>query len=141
MEAQKAGMIHALEFSCQAPLKFYERCKACPRFGEDCPDLRVGKEILRGKEKVVYGDAESDDGVHAGSFKCLAPLYYFEKTRSKCAHKGRCREEGLLLALLSGKKELSYAQKTAIELPIRRPRRKKAADREVVKSKGKEQKA
>ena len=136
MQGIKTGMIHALEFSCQAPLKFYERCKACPRFGEDCPDLRVGKEILRGKEKVVYGEAGSDDGIHAGSFKCLAPLYYFEKTRSKCAHKGRCREEGLLLALLSGKKELSYAQKTAIELPIRRPRRKKAAARKVVEAKG-----
>jgi hypothetical protein len=135
MEAHRAGMIHVLEFSCQAPLKFYERCSACPRFGDDCLDLQVGKEILRGKKKVVYGEDGSEDGVQAGSFKCLAPLYYFEKSRSKCAHKGRCREEGLLLALLSGKKKLSYAQKTAIELPIRRIRRKKVAAQEVVTEK------
>jgi hypothetical protein len=136
MVAQRTGMIHVLEFSCQAPLKFYERCKACPRFGDDCFDLQVGTEILRGKKKVVYGEDGSDDVVHAGSFKCLAPLYYFEKSRSKCAHKGRCREEGLLLALLSGKKELSYAQKTAFELPMRRPRREKAATRKAVETKG-----
>jgi hypothetical protein len=141
MEAHRAGMIYALEFSCQAPLKFYERCAACPRFGDNCLDLQIGKEILRGKKKVVYGEDSSNESVHAGSFKCLAPLYYFEKSRSNCAHKGRCREEGLLLALLSGKKEISYAQKTAIRLPISRPRRKKAAGREVVESNGIEQKA
>lgn len=136
MEGYRAGMIHALEFSCQAPLKFYEHCAACPRFGDDCLDLQLGKDILRGKKKVVYGEDASEDGIHASSFKCLAPLYYFEKSRSSCAHKGRCREEGLLLALLSGKKELSYAQKTAIELPVRKLRRKEALPRKAVKAKG-----
>jgi hypothetical protein len=55
--------------------------------------------------------------VDAGSFNCLAPLYYIEKTRLNCAHQGRCREEGLLIALLSGKKEMVYAQKKAVEFP------------------------
>jgi len=135
MKGYRTGMIHALEFSCQAPLKFYQRCASCPRFGDDCLDLQLGKDILRGKKKVVYGEDGPEDGVHASSFKCLAPLYYFEKSRSKCAHGGRCREEGLLLALLSGKKELSYAQKTAIELPLSKVRGKKAVTREVAKAK------
>jgi hypothetical protein len=140
MQGIKTGMIHALEFSCQAPLKFYQRCSACPRFGDDCRDLQLGKDILRGKKKVIYGEGGSDDGVYAGSFKCLAPLYYFEKSRSKCAHGGRCREEGLLLALLSGKKKLTYARKTAIELPLSKVR-SKALPRKAIKAKDREQRA
>jgi hypothetical protein len=135
MKGTRSGMIHALEFSCQAPLKFYQNCANCARFGDDCLDLQLGKDILRGKKKLVYAKDSTEAGIHASSFKCLAPLYYFEKSRSSCAHEGRCREEGLLLALLSGKKELVYSQKTAIELPIRRSRRKKAAAREVVSEK------
>jgi hypothetical protein len=131
MADTRAGTIHALEFSCQAPLKFYQNCANCARFGDDCLDLQLGKEILRGKKKLVYTKDSLEAGIHASSFKCLAPLYYFEKSRSSCAHKGRCREEGLLLALLSGKKELVHSRKTAIELPIRRSRRKKSTAREV----------
>jgi hypothetical protein len=127
MGSSKRGTIHALEFSCQAPLKFYERCSACARFGDDCDDLQLGKDILRGRKKIVYAKDGSADGVHANSFKCLAPLYYFEKSRTSCAHEGRCREEGLLLALLNGKKQLVYSQKAAVELPVRKMRRKKAA--------------
>ncbi len=124
--------VHALEFDCQAPLKFYEHCSTCPRFGEDCPDLRLGLAILRGKQKLVYEQVPSGAGIHANSFKCLAPLAYFEKSRLKCAHDGRCREEGLLLALLTGKRKLDYSQVAAIELPARKPlrvaaRKKRAA--------------
>ena len=135
MEGTRVGTIHALEFSCQAPLKFYQSCANCARFGDDCLDLQLGKDILRGKKKLVYAIDSPEDGIHASSFKCLAPLYYFEKSRTSCAHEGRCREEGLLLALLSGKKELIYSQKAAIELPIRRVRRKKAAARKVISEK------
>lgn len=115
--------IHALEFGCQAPLKFYEHCTACPRFGDDCPDLNLGMRILRGKQKLVYEQVTPGEGVHASSFKCLAPLNYFEKSRLNCAHEGRCREEGLLLALLTGKRKLDCSQITAIELPSRKPAR------------------
>lgn len=118
MGSTKSQIIHALEFDCQAPLGFYEHCAACPRFGDECPDLALGKEILRGRKKVIYnGDTHLEDGVDINEFQCLAPLYYFEKSRKNCGHEGRCREEGLLLALLSGKKELVYAQRRALELP------------------------
>jgi hypothetical protein len=130
MKAAKA-VVHALEFECQAPLRFYEHCASCPRFHEDCPDLALGREILRGKKKVVYnGDARLEDEVNVGDFRCLAPLYYFEKSRKNCAHEGRCREEGLLLALLSGKKSLDYSQKSAIQLPVRKEGPKRRAETE-----------
>ena len=132
MESGKSGMIHAVEFGCQAPLKFYEHCAACPRFDDSCTDLRLGKEILRGKKKVVYTGKDYVEGsIHASSFNCTAPLYYFEKSRKTCGHEGRCREEGLLLALLSGKKALDYRQKTAVELPYRKRRRKAARTEEL----------
>ena len=115
--------VHVLEFDCQAPLKFYEHCAACARFGDDCPDLQLGLEILRGKQQLVYAQVPPGEGIHAASFKCLAPLAYFEKSRLSCAHDGRCREEGLLLALLTGKRKLDYSQVAAIELPARQPRR------------------
>jgi hypothetical protein len=115
--------VHVLEFGCQAPLKFYEHCQACARFGDECPDLNLGMEILRGKKKLVFEQAAPGEGVHASSFKCLAPLYYFEKSRLSCAHEGRCREEGLLLALLGGKRKLDYSQPTVISLPSRKPAR------------------
>jgi hypothetical protein len=113
--------VHVLEFGCQAPLRFYEHCSACPRFGDDCPDLQLGLEILRGKKKLVFEQIAPPDGVHAASFKCLAPMYYFEKTRLNCPHQGRCREEGLLLALLTGKRQMDYSRQTAIPLPSRTP--------------------
>jgi len=108
--------VHVLEFGCQAPLKFFEHCSACPRFGDDCPDLNLGMEILRGKQKVVYEEVAPGEGVHVNSFKCLTPLYYFEKSRLSCAHAGRCREE-----LLDGKRKIDYSQQTAIQLPARKP--------------------
>ena len=135
MEGNRAEMIHALEFSCQTPLKFYERCSNCARFGDDCIDLQLGKDILRGKKKLVYARGNPEDSVHADSFNCLAPLHYFEKARSKCPHDGRCREEGLLLALLSGKKSLGYTQKNAVELLPRKVRRKKTPAQEVISEK------
>ena len=133
MTSKHSGMIHALEFGCQAPLKFYEHCTSCPRFGDDCPDLALGRAVLRGKKKIAYdGGPLSEDTISAKAFKCLAPLYYFEKSRKACAHEGRCREEGLLLALLSGKKGLVYAQKEAIKFPRLTPRPKEVETREEV---------
>jgi len=117
--------ISVFEFGCEAPLRFFEHCTQCPRFGDDCPDLALGKEILRGKKKVAYGDNQGEDTISANAFNCLAPLYYFERSRKKCGHAGRCREEGLLLALLDGKKTLDYSRKDPAELPVVR-RRKKA---------------
>ena len=132
MKNGRQSTIHALEFGCQAPLRFYEHCASCPRFGESCDDLLLGKEVLRGKKRLVYNTEDHGDGiVHASSFKCAAPLYYFEKTRSACGHKGRCREEGLLLALLSGRKELTYTQKMPIELPRLKKRRRIAEKKDV----------
>jgi hypothetical protein len=117
MDSTKSKKIHALEFECGTPLKFFEQCHACPRF-ENCPDLSLGQEILRGKKKVNYHEETGlDDSVDVRSFGCLVPFNYFEKTRIACGHQGRCREEGLLLALLSGKKELDYAQKRAVPFP------------------------
>ena len=131
MKSKHSGMIHALEFGCQAPLKFYEHCASCARFGDDCPDLALGKEVLRGKKRIAYdGQLLSEDSVNVKAFKCLAPLYYFEKSRKTCAHEGRCREEGLLIALLSGKKELVYTQKEAIKFPRLTPRPEEVETRE-----------
>jgi hypothetical protein len=134
MKSKKSGAIHALEFNCQAPLKFYEHCASCARFGDDCPELALGIELLRGRKRLVYS-AESDSGdtINISRFKCMAPLNYFEKSRRNCAHQGRCREEGLLLALLSGKRELVYTQKTAIELQNLKERRKEVRTEEAVR--------
>lgn len=134
MKSRKSGAIHALEFNCQAPLKFYEHCTSCARFGEDCPELALGIELLRGRKRLVYS-AESDSGdtINLSRFKCMAPLNYFEKSRRNCAHQGRCREEGLLLALLSGKRELVYTQKTAIELQNLKERRKEVRTEEAAR--------
>jgi hypothetical protein len=48
--------------------------------------------------------------VDADEFQCLRPLYYFESTRMKCPREGRCREEGLLVALLTGRRKLDYTE-------------------------------
>ena len=128
MEYEYRKMVHAMEFDCQAPLKFYEHCSSCPRFSDSCPDLMLGKDILRRKKKLVYhGEEQSEYDVNARSFNCVAPLKYFAKTRMACGHEGRCREEGLLLALLSGKKQIDYSQKKAKLFPYiqKRPREEK----------------
>lgn len=123
-------MVHAMEFECQAPLKFYERCSSCSIPGDSCPDLMLGKDILRRKKKLAYNDSDqSENTVNVSSFNCVAPLKYFEKTRLACGHEGRCREEGLLLALLSGKKQIDYSQKKAILFPfIKRKQKEEKID-------------
>lgn len=85
----------------------------------------MGKEILGGKKKIAYGNDQTEDSIAVSAFSCLTPLYYFERSRKKCGHAGRCREEGLLLALLDGKKILDYSHKEVTELP--RIRRRKVA--------------
>lgn len=130
MNTRRSKTIHATEFGCQTPLKFYERCSSCPQF-DGCSDLALIKEILRMKKNVNYnrdvysarGELEgSRHSVDANVFNCLAPLNFFEKTRKKCPHEGRCRDEGLLLALLTDKKKLEYGQKMPIEFPHSKPR-------------------
>jgi hypothetical protein len=124
MEKKKSAQVHVLEFDCQGPLRFYEKCSACPRFDGACKDLAKGAEILRGRKKLVYNQADlSGNTIHASAFECLTPIHYFEHSRVNCGHKGRCREEGLLLALLTGKKTLDYSERKAIRMlpaiPIR----------------------
>ena len=127
MVGKSSKTISVLEFGCQAPIRFFEHCAGCARFGDECPDLAIGKDVLRGKKKIAYGNEHTEDTIHVSAFNCLTPLYYFEHSRKKCAHAGRCREEGLLLALLDGKKILDYTHKEATELP--RVRRRKVAKR------------
>ena len=127
MVNRSSKTISVLEFGCQAPIRFFEHCAGCPRFGDECPDLAIGKDVLRGKKKIAYGNEQAEDTIHVSAFNCLTPLYYFEHSRKKCAHAGRCREEGLLLALLDGKKILDYTHKEVTELP--RVRRRKVAKR------------
>ena len=116
--------ISVFEFGCEAPLRFFEHCAACPRFEDPCPDLILGKEILRGRKKIAYGTPYEEDSVRVSDFKCLTPLYYFEHSRKLCGHAGRCREEGLLLALLDGKKGLDYSRREVADLsPLLRRRK------------------
>lgn len=115
MKQEKKGKkIHVFEFNCQTPLKFYERCSSCVRFGDTCEDLQLGKTLLKRKKVLNYGTDPIVNSIHVNAFQCQTPLYYFERTRNKCAHKGKCRDEGLLMALLTGKRELDYSQVTAI---------------------------
>jgi len=125
MSTRKPKAVLAAEFDCKTPLKFYEHCISCPRF-DGCPDLALIKEILRLKKKINYnrdhysgrGDLEGiRHSVDANVFNCLAPLYFFERTRERCANGGRCRESGLLLALLTGNRKLEYSQKVPMEFP------------------------
>ena len=122
MNSKNLKIIHAAEFHCQTPLKFYEHCSSCPQFDE-CSDLALIKEVLRMKKSINYnrdlysarGELEgSRHRVDSNAFHCVAPLYFFEKTRKKCPHEGHCREEGLLLALLTGKKKLDYNHRVII---------------------------
>ena len=131
MARRISKQISVFEFVCQAPLRFFEHCAKCARFGDDCRDLAMGKAILRGKKKIAYGDYQAEDTIPLKAFNCAAPLYYFERTRKKCGHEGRCREEGLLLALLDGKKTLDYSHKDVAELPV--VRRRKVAKAATVK--------
>lgn len=131
--AGKQRGIHAQEFGCQAPLRFYERCTACPRYGEHCADLLLGKELLQGRKKLVYtedGD-QPKETIFAGQFTCSAPLRYYEATRDSCGHGGRCREEGLLISLLCGRKGLDYRQKEVTTLPHKDRHRSETAPSRV----------
>ena len=121
--------ISVFEFECQAPLRFFERCAKCPRFEDDCSDLAMGIEILSRKKKISYGHYESENTIHASEFSCLTPLKYIEKTRIKCVHGGRCRDEGLLLALLKGKKNLVYSYKEVTEISLIKSRQREKVAR------------
>ena len=126
MGRRMARKISMLEFRCLSAVRFLERCFACPRFGDDCRDLELGKKILRGQKKIDCGVESAEDTIHVNSFNCLTPLHYIDRSRIKCPHDGRCRDEGLLLALLDGKKVLDYSHKKIIELPSKRRRREAA---------------
>lgn len=122
----KTGAIHAVEFGCEVPKRFFERCSACPQSESGCRDLALGKEILKGKKKLTYiGSGEiSEAHVDASAFGCVAPLKYFERTRELCGHEGRCREEGLLIALLDGRKRMDYVHRQPVAIAERRAERK-----------------
>ena len=103
-------IIRVTEFGCQGPMRFYEHCVSCPQFEEGCPDLALSAAMLEGKKKLVFSDKMvSEDTVNAREFKCVTPLSYFEKSRNTCGRQGKCREEGLLVELLSGKKILVHS--------------------------------
>ena len=129
MMRKMSKQINVFAFGCEAPLRFFEHCASCVRFGQNCPDLSLGKEVLRGKRAIDYGHDKAEDTVPVSAFNCLAPVYYFEQSRQKCGHAGRCREEGLLLALLDGKKALDYSHKEITTLP--RIRRRREVTRKV----------
>ncbi|HUU41230.1 MAG TPA: hypothetical protein VMW42_09825 [Desulfatiglandales bacterium] len=138
MNSKKLKKVDAIEFGCKIPLRFYEHCSSCPRF-DGCPDLDLIREVLRLNKNVNYdrdfysarGEIEgSKYSIDANVFTCLAPLRYFEKTRTKCAREGRCREEGLLLTLLTGKRELDYSQEAPDEMHRSKPLFDKVEQRE-----------
>jgi len=93
-------------------------------------------EILRGKKKLLYGLNASGEGIRVSAFTCLAPLSYFEKTRSSCAHHGQCREEGLLIALLSGKKKLDASQISVIQFAAKKAAPAPPAEVKQIRQKG-----
>jgi hypothetical protein len=100
-------IIRILEFGCESPLRFYEHCASCPQFEVGCADLALSRDLLEGKKTLVFSDkVASKNTVNAQAFRCVTPLSYFEKSRNTCGRQGRCREEGLLVDLLSGKKVL-----------------------------------
>ena len=53
-ESEERDSIHASEFDCQAPLRFYEHCKKCARFGDDCPYLKMAVELLLREKNLCY---------------------------------------------------------------------------------------
>jgi hypothetical protein len=76
-------IIRVTEFFCEAPMRFYERCVACPQYEGGCPDLALSGALLEGKKKLVFvGQVDSEDTVNAQAFKCVTPLRYFEKSRA-----------------------------------------------------------
>ena len=104
------GIVRVTEFGCEAPMRFYEHCVACPQFEGGCPDLALSRALLEGRKKLVFSDkVDSENTVSVQAFKCLTPLSYFERSRNTCGRQGRCREEGLLVDLLSGKKVLVHS--------------------------------
>jgi NADH-quinone oxidoreductase subunit F len=104
------GIVRVTEFGCEAPMRFYEHCVACPQFEGGCPDLALSRTLLEGKKKLVFSkEVDPENTVSVQAFRCLTPLSYFEKSRNMCGREGRCREEGLLVDLLSGKKVLVHS--------------------------------
>ena len=53
-ESEEPGTVFPSEFDCQAPLKFFEHCKKCPRAADDCPYLKMGLELLLGEKNLCY---------------------------------------------------------------------------------------
>jgi hypothetical protein len=53
-ESETPESIHALEFDCEAPLRFYEHCKKCDRFYDGCPYLKMGLELLQREKNLCY---------------------------------------------------------------------------------------
>ena len=47
--------------------------------------------------------------IHVTEFRCFSPLKFFENC-IKCAKGGKCRERGLIMQLLSGKKKIDYVK-------------------------------
>ena len=52
--SEKSRSIFPLEFDCQAPLKFYEHCKKCARFSDDCRYLKMGLELLLRERELCH---------------------------------------------------------------------------------------
>lgn len=57
-ENGEPGTANPLEFDCQAPLRFYEHCAKCVRFGDGCPYLKLGLELFLKEKKLCY-DAQT----------------------------------------------------------------------------------
>ena len=53
-QGEEPERIHAMEFDCQAPLRLYEHCKQCDRFGAECRDLKMGLELLLREKSLCY---------------------------------------------------------------------------------------
>jgi len=52
---------------------------------------------------------DTRNSIHVSEFKCLVPLKHLEKCIA-CPKGGKCRERGLIIQLLSGKKRLDYTR-------------------------------
>jgi len=48
--------------------------------------------------------------IHVSEFECVVPLKHLEKCIA-CPKGGKCRERGLIIQLLTGKKKLDYKKK------------------------------
>ena len=58
VKSNDMGCISPLKFNCQSPLKFYEHCKNCARFDDDCQYLKMGLELLL-RDKVLLYDTNA----------------------------------------------------------------------------------